>query len=103
MAERPEECPHEQPAWAAALAVNFIAGDHVCCSRHPPGLRAERGGDFSIAACIKGRFLNGQVIYALAGKKESPFPTTESFGGVTNTWHVLRVLTCPGKSASKLV
>ena len=47
-------------------------------------------------------FRRDQVIYALVPKESGLIPTTESFGGVTNTWHVLRVLTCPEKSASRL-
>ncbi len=48
------------------------------------------------------RFPRGQDIYALAANESLPFPTTESFGGVSNPWHVLRVLTCPETSGSRL-
>ena len=91
--------PVDKPVWAAAPLGH--EGDHACChiSLRLGCGRKERRKAPSARGTV---FLRDQVIYALTSKESGLFPTTESFGGVTNTWHVLRVLTCPETSGSRL-
>ena len=82
-----------------------IARDHVCCHINIRlGCGRNTGRDISIIFRRWECPFEAASYLRLANEKEKhSILTTETFGGVTNTWHVLRALTCPEKSASRLV